>query len=231
MPKIKIHYLQHAPHEGPGYITDYAKNNNHSISSTKLYLNEILPGLNSFDVLVIMGGPMGVNDDKDFPWLIKEKIFIREAIDSNKKIIGICLGSQLLASVLGASVYPNKEKEIGFFPVIKKTDHDLMSCFPDEPVVFHWHGDTYDLPQGALLLASSVACKNQAFLYGKNVLALQFHLEITEDLLEGFLYSGMDELEIKPYIQSEERIKSGYQFIPTCNFLLEELLNFFLNDI
>jgi GMP synthase-like glutamine amidotransferase len=230
MTKLKIHYLQHAPHEGAGYISNYAQINGYSLSSTKLFRNELLPELNTFDVLVIMGGPMGVNEESKFAWLKTEKIIIRSAIEAGKKVIGICLGSQMLASVLNARVYPNKEKEIGFFPLIKKSNNGLLKGFPEKSVVFQWHGDTFDIPVGAELLASSEACVNQAFLFGENVLALQFHLEITEELLKGFLKSGKNELLTEPYVQSAVTIKSGFKFIPSCNLLLKELLNNFLND-
>jgi GMP synthase-like glutamine amidotransferase len=230
MQKLKIHCLQHAPHEGPGYVIDYAKKYGHSLNSTKFYKDEELPELDSFDVLLIMGGPMSVYDENNYPWLKQEKGFISEAITNNKKIIGICLGSQLLAAVLGARVFPNNEQEIGFFPVFKKSSNDLFEKFPDNSIVFQWHGDTFDLPKDAELLASSEACINQAFAVDNNILALQFHLEITEELLKGFLKSGKDELLPKPYIQNEESIINGFKFIPACNFLLEELLKKFLND-
>jgi len=230
MQKLNIHCLQHAPHEGAGYISNYAQEYGHSLSFTKFYKNEKPPELNSFDVLLIMGGSMGVNDENKFPWLKNEKKFIGEAIKNKKKILGICLGSQMLAAVLGARVFQNSEPEIGFFPVFKKSANVLFKNFPDTSVVFQWHGDTFDLPQGAELLASSEACVNQAFMVGSNILALQFHLEITEELLKGFLKSGKDELLPKRYIQTEESIINGFKFIPTCNLLLEELLKKFLND-
>jgi GMP synthase-like glutamine amidotransferase len=228
MSKLRIHYLQHAPHEAPGYIIDFAKTKGYSLSSTKLYLKDLLPEPDVFDLLIVMGGPMGVNDEKNYPWLKTEKKFIRNAIDAGKKVIGICLGSQLIASVLNADVYPNKDKEIGFFPVVNKSKNELFKGFPEKSIVFHWHGDTYDLPVGAELLASSEACVNEAFLFGENVLALQFHIEITEELLSGFLKSGKDELIQNKFIQTEETIIAGFKFIPTCNLLLKELLEKFL---
>lgn len=231
MQKLRIHCLQHAPHEGPGFIKQYIKKYGHTLSYTRFYKNENLPNQNSFDVLLIMGGPMGVYDESLYGWLKIEKRFIYESIECNKKIIGICLGSQLLVDVLGAMVYPNKEKEIGFFPIIKKSNNKLFNAFPDSSIVFHWHGDTFDLPKGAELLASSEACTNQAFLFNKNVLALQFHIEVTAQLIQGFLINSNNELLKKPYIQTKEEILSGFKYIAGCNLLLEELLKIFLNDI
>jgi len=143
-------------------IGEWIINNEYSLSFTKFYLNEPLPQHSDYDVLIVMGGPMGVYDESKYPWLIEEKKFLKEAISKNKKILGVCLGSQLLANALGAKVYPNKEKEIGFFPINKiQSQSTLLSNLPESFVVFQWHGDTFDLPAGAELLASSDVCKNQ----------------------------------------------------------------------
>jgi GMP synthase-like glutamine amidotransferase len=179
-------------------------------------------------MLVIMGGPMGANDDNLYSWLKAEKAFIAQAIKNNKKVLGICLGSQLISSVLGAKVYPNKFKEVGFFPINKKSTHSIVNGFPDSIMAFHWHGDTYDLPEGAELLFSSEGCVNQAFIYGNNVLALQFHFEITEKLIDTW-FSGNEKQEQGKYIQSKEEIFKGKAFIPTCNILLSGILDKFID--
>jgi len=229
--KLQFHCLQHKAFEGPDKIGEWIINNEYSLSFTKFYLNEPLPQHSDYDVLIVMGGPMGVYDESKYPWLIEEKKFLKEAISKNKKILGVCLGSQLLANVLGAKVYPNKEKEIGFFPINKiQSQSTLLSNFPENFIVFQWHGDTFDLPAGAKLLASSDVCKNQAFAYGNNVLALQFHFEVTETSIDEFLIQGKNEIVEKPYIQSVDEIKKGYKFIPTCNLLLDELLQKFIHD-
>src|SRR5579871_6354431 len=148
---IRFHCIQHVPFETPGNIQIWAKEKGHSLSYTHIYNNEELPAINDFDVLIIMGGPMSIHDEKEFSWLKKEKEFIKSAIQENKKILGICLGSQLIADALGAKVYNNKEKEIGFMPVKFFKDNS-------EEIVFHWHGETFDLPEGATLRASTEAC-------------------------------------------------------------------------
>jgi GMP synthase-like glutamine amidotransferase len=229
MEKLKFHCIQHASFEGAAYLGEWILNNDHDLSYTRLFEEHSLPSVNSFDVLVIMGGPMSVNDTDKFKWLAKEKKFIHEAIHKKKKIIGICLGSQLLADVLGAKVFANHEKEIGFFAVQKATDHQVFVNFPIQSIIFQWHGDTFDLPKGATLLASSEACKNQAFIWNNQVLGLQFHIEVTEDSVLELIESGKDELVQATYIQQPEKIKEGFQFIPTCHIILDGLMEKFLS--
>lgn len=228
MNQLNFHYLQHVSFEYPGYIEDWIKINGHKLTGTKLYLNEKLPNHDEYDALIIMGGPMGVYDEDKYSWLVSEKKFVKEAITLQKKIIGICLGSQLLADSMGARVYPNREKEIGFFPVsFRSNNNTFFEHLPDSGIAFHWHSDTYDLPDGAKLLASSETCTNQAFLSGNNILGLQFHFEITESLIQGLLKHCKNDLNSQKYVQSENDIIKGFKYIPACNLLLEKLLNKF----
>ncbi len=179
---MRIHFLLHHPVETPGCISEWALSSHCTMTETRLYQASPLPKVSAFDWLVVMGGPMGACDDAKYPWLIKEKQLIERAIEKGKTVLGICLGAQLIANVLGAAVRPNKEKEIGWFP-IELTDagrsSPLMWFLPGRLNVFHWHGDTFELPSGAVHLASSEACRNQAFTYNERVIALQFHMEIT----------------------------------------------------
>src|SRR5689334_16619028 len=117
---MRVHFIQHVNFEHPGHLLEWAKDNNHNTGFTKTFENISFPGLNDFDLLIIMGGPMSVYDENKFPWLKKEKQFIGEAIDADKKVLGICLGSQLIAESLGAKVYPSKEKEIGWWRIKKE---------------------------------------------------------------------------------------------------------------
>ena len=112
MHQLRIHYFKHVSFEGLASIQEWSTKNGHILTSTNFYLNENLPHLDSIDWLIVMGGPMSVEDEKKFHWLSKEKIFIRKAIEKGKTVIGICLGAQLIAQILGAKVYPNKQKEI-----------------------------------------------------------------------------------------------------------------------
>jgi len=228
MKALRIHYLQHIHFEGPGCIADWATNKGHNLSSTKFYEGEELPKLDAIDWLIIMGGPMNVNDEADYPWLKAEKAFIKEAIAAGKKIIGICLGSQLIASVLGSNVYPNTVKEIGWWPVqpVKQSNNVLFNG-SDNFTVFHWHGDTFDLPEKAELLAFTSGCANQAFTYKNTVLGLQFHLEVTEELLSQMLIHGRHELVNGKYIQDQAAIKSQSHLIEGNNQRMYSLLSHF----
>ena len=216
MKNLRIHYFQHVPHEGLGSINEWVSSNGHSLTSTKFFEDPRLPGVNDIDWLIIMGGPMNVNDEEHYPWLADEKIFIHKAIDAGKTVIGICLGSQLLSAVLGARVYKNTENEIGWFDVEltpSAQSGKLLSGMGNSLRPFHWHGDTFDLPDGAVHLASSAGCRNQAFIFGNKVLGLQFHLEPTADLLLQMIKGGREELTTGKYIQSEEEILKNMQLI------------------
>lgn len=178
---MRLHWIQHVPFEGLGFIESWANKNGHTVSVTRIYENHDFPAPSDIDLLVVMGGPMGVYDEDEFSWLSKEKQFIRKAVEEGVRILGICLGAQLLADVLGASVSKNPEKEIGWFRVSPEKSYKgrLSGIFDDAPEVFHWHGDTFGIPEGADLICSSVACINQAFEYKDRVFGLQFHLETT----------------------------------------------------
>jgi GMP synthase-like glutamine amidotransferase len=202
---MHCHYLQHVSFETPGKLLDHFSDKRYRVSTTALYRGESLPSSPDFDVLVIMGGPMSVHDEDLFPWLRAEKALIAAAIAQGKRVLGICLGAQLIAEVAGARVYPNHEKEIGFWPVTwtqagrRWLGHDRSA---DDDLFFHWHGDTFDLPDGAELLASTWACANQVFRIGEQVLAVQFHPEVTPDLIRAMIDNEGHELVNTPYIQT-----------------------------
>jgi len=193
---MRIHAIIHVPYEGLGCIADWVDKGLHSLTFTRIYESVVFPSVSDVDLLVVMGGPMSVYDEPAFPWLKEEKAFISAMIGQGKKVLGICLGSQLIAEVLGTKVYPNHQKEIGWMNV-RKTTVGCRSGFPgdDEFTVFHWHGDTYDLPSGALHLFESEACLHQAFMLYDRVIALQFHLEVTCQTLNGMVENGKDEIE------------------------------------
>lgn len=204
---MRVHYLQHVPFEGLGSIAPWLKAAGYQVSATKLYESTMLPSQDKFDLLIIMGGPMSVNDEDRFPWLRTEKQFIRHSIESGKAVLGICLGAQLIASALGESVFPNRRKEIGWFPVSgEMTAKESVFRFPASMEVFHWHGETFDLPEGAQLLASSEACQNQAFQFGRAVIGLQFHLETTPESAQAIVTNCREELLPSKYVQPEAKI-------------------------
>jgi GMP synthase-like glutamine amidotransferase len=222
---MHIQCLTHVPFEGPAGISDWAHTRGHSIEATPLYTGADLPASGSFDWLVVMGGPMGVSDDEEFPWLTLEKEAIRAAINAGKTVVGVCLGAQLIASALGAGVYRNAHPEIGWMPVEltpEGRESRLFGFLPPSFQVFHWHGDTFDLPPGAIHLARSGACAHQAFVYDGRVLGLQFHLESTPTSVKGIVTQCADEIRPGPFVQSVERMlgaaPADYQLINAALF-------------
>jgi GMP synthase-like glutamine amidotransferase len=225
---IKIHFLIHVPFERPAYIEEWALGRGYKLSSTMFYKNYNLPDIKEIDWLVIMGGPMSVNEEVKYPWLINEKRFIKEAIDNGKVVIGICLGAQLIADVLGAKVYKNTYKEIGWFPVHftgPARKHTLFSPLPEEIMVFHWHGETFEIPDGAIHIAKSEGCINQAFIFNNKVLAFQFHFEMTEDAILKLTEEGNGELIPAKYIQNGGEIRDRREYISSANNCLKIILD------
>jgi GMP synthase (glutamine-hydrolysing) len=221
---MKIHWLQHVPFEGLGCIEPWLIENGRHISCTRFWAGDRLPDIGSVDGLIVMGGPMGVYDEAIYPWLAEEKAFIRKIVAQNTPVLGICLGAQLIAEVLGSNVRKNRHREIGFFPVTGDG-----KIFPAKFTAFHWHGDTFGIPDGAEHLASSSACENQGFIYKNNVLALQFHLETTEQSLLSLYEHCQNEITGGPFIQTLEkatalRFASG-DLLETANVLMRQLLD------
>lgn len=225
---MRAHYLQHVPFEGLGSIEAWLHSAGYEITSTQLYETIQFPSLERVDLIVVMGGPMSVNDEDEYPWLSQEKVFIRNAIDLGKPVLGICLGAQLIANAMGAKIYQNSVKEIGWFPVHSTTiDSASLYNFPSSTKVFHWHGETFDLPPEATLIASSEGCKNQAFQIGKSVIGLQFHLETTPESAKDIVSNCRDELIPSQYVQTEEEILSVKpESYNSINQLMSNVLTF-----
>jgi GMP synthase-like glutamine amidotransferase len=215
---MRIHYLQHVPFEGLGNIEDWAISKGHQISDTQLYNNDPLPEPEELDWLIVMGGPMNIYEEDRFPWLAREKVFIKDAIDSGKIVLGVCLGAQLIASVLGAKIHKNQYPEIGWFDV-RLTDaasrSGVFKRIPERFTAFHWHGDTFDLPPGATWIAESDACRNQAFEYsvrgGGLVIGLQFHLDTTIGSIRRLVEYCGDELVPGEYVQNESELLADHR--------------------
>lgn len=227
---MRAHYLQHVPFEDLGSIEPWLKGTGFEITNTKFFESAELPDLKKIDLLVVMGGPMSVNDEVEFPWLISEKEFIREAIHSEKTVLGICLGAQLIASAIGARIYRNSVKEIGWFPIYGMLSNDTsIFSFPPSLKVFHWHGDTFDLPSGATRLAKSDGCENQVFQFGRSVIGLQFHLETTPKAAQEIVANCRDELVPSKYIQTAQEILSAkLEEYTSVNQIMDRMLSFLL---
>jgi GMP synthase-like glutamine amidotransferase len=226
---MRIHYIQHVPFEGLGGIDFWAQSKGHELSAIRMFAEDPFPPITDVDWLVILGGPMNIYEEDRYSWLIREKQFLRTAINRGRFILGICLGSQLIADALGARVYLNAQKEIGWFPVEFTTRGRavMVGSLPSTGTVFHWHGDTFDLPSGAVHLASSVACQNQAFAYDNRVFAFQFHLEITRHLLEQMIKNESDDITEGEFIRTPTEMLSLDEPFAASNSLMHQVLDQF----
>ena len=206
---MKLHYLQHVPFEGLGSIASWCQEHELEPSSTKLFAEEKLPQIGDFDCLIVLGGSMNIYESRRYPWLSQEKQFIEKAMSAGKAVIGICLGAQLIADVFGARVFSGEQKEIGWFPVSLGEEAyklSLFSDFPKEFDAFHWHGDTFDIPNGTIAIGQSEACENQGFIYQEKILGLQFHLETTPESVSALLENNSHELSEAPFIQTPKEM-------------------------
>ena len=206
---MRIHYLQHVPFEGIGSIRDWASARGHSLAGTKMARSPV-PHPDAFDFLIVMGGPMNIYQEREHPWLRDEKALISGAIAESKRVLGVCLGAQLVADVLGGPVTRGEHPEIGWYPVEITTagrESAVFSRLPERFDALHWHGDTFAIPPSALHVASSAACANQAFEYGGGrVVGIQFHLEETHDSLSALVENAHGELIDGPWISSAENL-------------------------
>lgn len=202
---MRIRCLTHAPFEGPGSIEAWARDRGHELALTRVWAGDALPPVGADDWLFVLGGPMSVHDEAVHPWMAAEKRFLRARLDAGKRVVGVCLGAQLLAEALGARVVRARASEIGWFPVTltrEGREYPPLAGVPERWEVLHWHGETFDLPRGAVRLAGSEACANQAFAVGSSVLAFQFHPEATRTWLTGLIQNAAADLVDGPYVEA-----------------------------
>lgn len=229
---MRVHVLQHVPFEAPGSIQSWLAERQAVVSHTLFYEASSLPDVGTLDLVIALGGPMSVNDEASLPWLVEEKHFIAAAILAGKAVLGICLGAQLIASALGASVYPGPYKEIGWFGIQATPPRPGVFSLPQEITVFHWHRETFDLPLNAVELARSTACETQAFQYGANVIGLQFHLETTPQSLDALIAHSRHELTGGVFVQSERDMRNVPRTHYTAiNDLMAEVLAYLTRGI
>ncbi len=253
-------FFQHVPFEGLGSIGPYLEERGFEIVPVRFFQEpysglkagngandlsddsdspnasrQLLPAAEGIDFLVVMGGPMSANDEERYPWLAAEKEYIGNFCKTGKPVLGVCLGAQLIASALGARVFRNPYKEIGWFPIHgiradkSQPQRSTTFEFPQEITVFHWHGETFDLPEGATLLAHSNGCRNQAFQVGNSVIGLQFHLETTPESLSEIVNGSRSELVTSRYVQSESEILNvGRENFERINREMVRVLEFLL---
>lgn len=226
---LRLHYFQHVPFEGLGSIADWCASRRIAVTATRFFAGDAMPAPDAYDFLVVMGGPMSVNDEIQFPWLTQEKAHIAAAVADGKIILGICLGAQLIAAAAGAAVYPNRQKEIGWFPVNRSaaapTAGPLADILPPQVLAFHWHGETFDLPAGAVHLARSTACEHQAFALGARVIGLQFHLETTRASATALLEHCVADITNGPAIQTPSEMLSDDGRFAAINRVMVSVLD------
>lgn len=222
---LRVHWLQHADFEDLGCIAPWLAARGHRVTQTRLYAGETLPRAEAFDWLIVMGGPMNIYEYDQYPWLRAEQALIAEAIAAGKRVLGICLGSQLLAEVLGGAVTRNAHQEIGWFPVTLNAAAKRAAAFNDFPdtfTAFHWHGDTFAMPPGTKSLMSSEACANQAFALSERVIGIQYHLEVTA--VNARLWFEHECPAPARYVQAPEEILSDVSRFAENNRLMLKML-------
>jgi GMP synthase-like glutamine amidotransferase len=227
---MRIHCLQHFEPEEAGLIGEWAAEKGHEFLTTRLYDGDPLPDAAPCDGIVVMGGPMNVDEDDKYPWLAPEKAFLARHIAAGGRVFGVCLGGQLIARALGAPVVRNPVKEIGWMDV--NFTPQVRSCgvfegLPQTLTVLQWHGDTFAIPAGAMHAAWSEACASQAFCIGTRVVGLQFHLEAERKEVVDFVRFFDDELaEGGPHVQGGPQIVAGLEkHLGECRRALYTLLD------
>jgi len=229
---MHIHVLQRVPSDGLGSIASWLAQQNGVITHTRFFESPDLPDPAGIDLVIARGGPMSVNDERDLCWLVAEKAFLRTCIAAAKPVLGICLGAELIASALGARVYPGPYQEIAWFPIEATPAPDSAFAFPQGVTVFHSHGETFDLPPDAVRLARGAGCANQAFEVGQRAIGLQFHLEATPAAADAILTRCRNELVDGPYIQAEAVIRSApSSTYDRVNGLMAEVLDYLIREV
>lgn len=222
--------LEHSIGEDPGCMLQWAEERGEPVWEVRLDLDEQLPDKELVSMLIIMGGPMNIYEDKKYPWLITEKKYISDIISSGRPVLGICLGSQLISDVLGGTVTQAKNPEFGWHQVQKVRENREINpeIFPDTLGVFQWHGDTFSIPPGASHLYSSPTCTDQGFVYQKKVIGLQFHPEMTVTTINTFLTHFTDDSD--PKMQNlKEEIKHSLHLCDEGNRFIRGVLEYLIN--
>ena len=224
-----IHTIFHNKAEKLGAIKPWALTHGHSISSTNCEHNDPFPeNLDNIDCVITLGGPQSAVRINDYPYLLKEVAFLQKAISAGKRVLGFCLGAQLIGIALGAPAEKSPHKEIGMFPVRFNHEDSLLSqSFPEQLNVMHWHGDMTGIPEGAVVLASSEGCSRQVIRFKDHVYGFQCHPEVTKDNVQEFIDAFYDRVKPGTYIQTVEQLKNNDYAKP--NQHLEKFLNNFLS--
>lgn len=223
--------MQHLEFETLGNIPGWVQGSGHVLTKSLPYLEAEFPQTDDFDLLLIMGGLMSVYQENEYPWLKQEKAFVRSAIEAGKSVLGICFGAQMLSEILGSSVRRNDFREIGWYNIEfarSREEEFFLQGLSPSLTVFQWHGDTYGLPPGARRLFTSATCLEQGFVYGENVVALQFHPEVDEHCLSNLITNCRSDLQGGgSYVQSEAEILNRPEMIEGSARLMFSILDRF----
>lgn len=226
---MRLHAFYHVPFEDVGAIGLWAAERGHEVTSTSFFADETPPAVADYDMLVVMGGPMGAYDEKEYPWIAGEKKAIEAAVAANKAVLGVCLGAQFLSVVLGGSVSRNPVPEIGWFKVHMTPEglaEPVFANFPESYYAFHWHGDTFTIPPGAVHAATSAACPNQAFVYNHKVVGLQYHLETTPVGMQRLIkYCAEDVAVPGPTVHHPKQMHAGREVFKDIKTLTYQFLD------
>jgi GMP synthase (glutamine-hydrolysing) len=214
----RVVVVQHAECEKPGLIAEALRSRGYALESVLTWLGAPVPkDLNRAEGLVIMGGPTGAYEYDRYPFLRDEMSLMASALRESKPLLGVCLGSQLLAAALGAEVRKGRQKEIGWHPITlteAALGDPLLKGLDQTFAAYHWHGDVFDVPRGAVTLASSSLTACQAFRYGKCAYGFLFHMEVVPEILEGMLRTFTDELK-EEGLNAEEIRRQAATHLPT----------------
>ncbi|WP_243360342.1 type 1 glutamine amidotransferase [Fundidesulfovibrio terrae] len=231
---MRIHSIEHVPFEDPAGISAWAAQRGHELTRARMYLGDPLPAPADFDLLVVMGGPMSVHDELEFPWLRAEKECVKLAVARGRSVLGVCLGAQMLSEVLGGQVTQGANREIGWHPVRLTPWASASPAFagiPGEFTAFHWHGETFSIPRGAALVAESDACAHQAFAVGAKLVGLQFHFETTAESMERLIANGAADLVPGPYVQTPDEMRAGAAHLDGLKAMLHRLMDNMAREI
>jgi GMP synthase-like glutamine amidotransferase len=231
---MRVHWLQHAPYEGLGALEPRLLARGAALIQTRLFAGEPLPDREDIDFLVVLGGPMSVNDEATLPWLAPEKALLREVIARGTPVLGICLGAQLMATALGGAVGPSPEREVGWWPVEGVPPPPAppfpVFPFPAALTALHWHGEAFSLPAGAVHLARSAGCPHQALQAAPRAIGLQFHPEADPPWVRAVLAHSPGSLRPGPYVMRREDLLADLdERCRAGNALLESLLDFLIS--
>ena len=203
---LSVLVFQHDPHDGPGYLGEALLQRGARITIIRLDEGEAVPDISAYDFLLVMGGTMNVYQEDKHPWLVEETHAISRAVGSDKAVLGVCLGGQLLAKALGAKVHLGVATEIGLTPITLTAAGEIDPLFNGLPQVeaVEWHDDTFDIPTGAVALARSEGCAHQALRFGQRAYGLQFHPEVSPGMLAEWIKDASEPIDRSSFQRAVE---------------------------